>query len=67
MHIHRKIEKFLTSNNYPPTKFGRAVARDPRLVSDMRRGRQLRATMIAQAEAFMADFAQEQMAQEQAQ
>lgn len=56
MHIHRKIERFLRNHDYPPTKFGRAVARDPRLVNDMRKGREIGASLSARAEAFMADF-----------
>jgi 2,4-dienoyl-CoA reductase-like NADH-dependent reductase (Old Yellow Enzyme family) len=57
MHINRKIERFLTQYNMPATKFGRLVARDPRLVLDMRRGRELRPPMIACAETFMAVYA----------
>jgi hypothetical protein len=52
-HINRKIERFLM----PATKFGRLVARDPRLVLDMRGGRELRTPMIARAESFMAAYA----------
>ena len=57
MHINRKIERFLIEQDYPPTKFGRMVAGDPRLVLDMRRGRALRAAMVERAEAFMAGYA----------
>ena len=56
MHINRKIETFLRRHNYPATKFGRTVASDPRLVLDMRRGRQLRAEMVTRAETFMAAY-----------
>jgi hypothetical protein len=62
MHINRKIEKFLDQYDYPPSKFGRMVAGDPRLVRDMRQGRELRAQMIARAEAFMDQYAAEQTA-----
>ena len=55
-HIKRKIERFLIQYDMPATKFGRLVARDPRLVLDMRGGRELRAPMIARAEAFMATY-----------
>jgi hypothetical protein len=58
-HINRKIERFLILYNYPATKFGRMVAGDPRLVLDMRRGREIRAAMIARAEAFMDQYARE--------
>jgi hypothetical protein len=55
-HINRRIERFLILYNYPATKFGRMVAHDPRLVHDMRRGRELRASMIARADAFMTEY-----------
>lgn len=56
-HINRKIERFLLQYDMPATKFGRLAARDPRLVLDMRNGRELRSPMIAKAEAFMAAYA----------
>ena len=56
-HINRTIERFLIQYDMPATKFGRLVARDPRLVLDMRNGRELRTPMIARAEAFMAAYA----------
>jgi hypothetical protein len=59
MHINRKIERFLIQYNYPMTKFGREVAGDPRLVPDMRRGRELRSAMVARAEAFMIAYVQQ--------
>jgi hypothetical protein len=54
MEINHKIECFLRQYRMAPTTFGRRVAGDPRLVLDMRRGRELRAPMVAKAEAFMA-------------
>jgi hypothetical protein len=57
MHINRKIERFLRLHAMAATTFGRHVARDPRLVLDMRNGRSLRPKMVAQAEAFMAAYA----------
>ena len=57
MHINRKIERFLRQHDMAPTTFGRRVARDPRLVLDMRNGRELRGPMIARAEAFMVAYA----------
>lgn len=59
MHINRTIERFLARYAMPPTTFGRRVTGDPRLVLDMRRGRELRAPMIARAEAFMEAYAAE--------
>jgi hypothetical protein len=56
MHINRKIEQFLRLHDMAPTTFGRRVARDPRLVLDMRNGRCLRPAMVLKAEAFMATY-----------
>jgi hypothetical protein len=56
MHINRQIERFLVTNNFPPTKFGRIVAGDPRLVSDMRRGRTLGPRLVERVEAFIAEY-----------
>lgn len=53
-HINRKIENFLVQHQMPATQFGRLAANDPRLVLDIRRGRELRAGMIERVEAFMA-------------
>lgn len=36
----RAIEKFLREEDIPPTRFGRESVRDPRLVFDMRLGRE---------------------------
>lgn len=58
MYINRKIEVFLRRHAMAPTTFGRRVARDPRLVLDMRNGRSLRAPMVLKAEAFMAAYEQ---------
>jgi hypothetical protein len=64
MHIHRKIERFLKAHDYPATKFGRMVAGDPRLVRDMRSGRQIRPMMAARADAFMTAYVDQQLAAE---
>jgi hypothetical protein len=56
MEINRKIERFLRQYGVAPATFGRRVAGDPRLVRDMRRGRELRAPMAAKAEAYMAAY-----------
>ena len=36
----RAIERFLRQYDMPPTTFGRASTRDPRLVFDLRQGRE---------------------------
>jgi len=54
MSTHRKIEKFLRVTGMPETLFGRLAANDPRLVRDLRQGRELRAATAARIEAFLA-------------
>jgi len=41
MHINLQIELFLTQRGMPATKFGRLAAGDPRLVLDIRNGREI--------------------------
>lgn len=54
MSVHRKIEKFLRATDMPATKFGRLALGDPRLVGDLRNGRELRPGTEARIEAFLA-------------
>ena len=49
-----RIERFLRASAMPPTKFGRLAIGDPRLIGDLRSGRQLRAGTVARIEAFIA-------------
>jgi hypothetical protein len=49
-----KIERFLRASGLPPTKFGRLAINDPRLIDDLRNGRQPRADTVARIEAFIA-------------
>lgn len=56
MPILRRIERFLNDTNMAPTRFGREAVRDPRLVFDMRRGREPSARMIRRIEHFMSIF-----------
>jgi hypothetical protein len=56
MEITRKIERFLRQNEMPPTTFGRLSVGDPRLVHDMRRGRQFRAPMARRVDDFIAGY-----------
>ncbi|MES2097105.1 MAG: hypothetical protein V4459_10135 [Pseudomonadota bacterium] len=46
MHIGREVEKFLQRTNMPPTKFGRLAVNDPRLVRDLRNGREPRTPVV---------------------
>lgn len=56
MHITRLIERFLRDQNLPPTKFGRLAARDPRLVLDIRMGREIRPEMERKLRHFMCNY-----------
>lgn len=47
MTILRKIELYLRASGIAPTRFGRDVAGDPRLVFDLRNGREPGAKMCA--------------------
>lgn len=49
----RTIEKFLREHQMPATKFGRLAANDPRLVLDMRLGREPRSPLKSRVEHFM--------------
>lgn len=57
MHINRLVERFLREQELPPTKFGRLAAKDPRLVLDMRMGREIRPEMEAKLRQFIAAHA----------
>lgn len=56
MHINRLVERFLRDNDLPPTKFGRLAAHDPRLVLDMRMGREIRPELETKLRQFMATY-----------
>lgn len=55
MELLRKIEKYLRATGVPQTKFGRLAVRDPRLVGDLRRGREPGARMTARVERYIAE------------
>ncbi|MEG3176005.1 hypothetical protein U1872_07175 [Sphingomonas sp. RB3P16] len=55
MSVLQKIDRYLKASAMPPTKFGRLAVRDPRLVHDLRRGREPGARMVRRIEAFLAD------------
>lgn len=40
MHVGWEVEKFLKRTGMAPTRFGRDAVNDPRLVGDMRNGRE---------------------------
>ncbi|CAN5198605.1 hypothetical protein BH09PSE3_BH09PSE3_01430 [soil metagenome] len=56
MHLLRKIEVHLRHTGMAPTRFGRDAVRDPRLVHDMRRGREPGPAMTKRVVAFIDSF-----------
>jgi hypothetical protein len=53
MHLLRTIEIHLRQTGIPPTRFGREAVRDPRLVHDMKRGREPGPAMTARVLAYI--------------
>jgi len=53
MTLLRRIELHLRATGTPPTRFGRVVANDPRLVSDLRNGREPGQRLIERIESFL--------------
>ena len=49
----QRIEAFLKESQMPPSVFGRAAVHDPRLVSDLRGGREAGRRMTCRVEHFM--------------
>ncbi len=49
----QRIEAFLKESAMPPSVFGRAAVHDPRLVSDLRGGREPGLDLICRVEHFM--------------
>jgi hypothetical protein len=60
MPLLRLVEKFLRETGMPRTRFGRLSARDPRLVDDLRRGREPREALRNRIEHFMNIYREEQ-------
>jgi len=54
MNILPRIERHLRETGTPPTRFGISVASDPRLVFDLRRGREPGPRMIRRIETALA-------------
>ena len=59
MHINRRIERFLREHDMPPTKFGRLAAHDPRIVLDIRMGREIRPCTAQRISAFIDGYSSE--------
>ncbi len=49
-----EIDRYLRRTGMPSTKFGRLTVNDPRLVGDLRRGRQPGPRTVARVQAFIA-------------
>jgi hypothetical protein len=58
----RDIERFLATTGLPATKFGRLAVSDPRLVFDLRNGREPRPALRSRVEHFMNTFAEDRHA-----
>ncbi len=54
MEIYAKIQRYLRVTGMPPCVFGRRAVNDPRLVGDLRRGREPRAATRRRIEDFIA-------------
>lgn len=53
VHLLREIEKFIRSQDIPPTRFGRDAVGDPRFVFDLRRGREPRPATVERVREFL--------------
>ena len=53
MNLRRRIELYLRDHAMAPTRFGREAVNDPRFVSDLRNGRELRETTAARIHAWL--------------
>ena len=53
MHLLRRIERYLKSSGTAATRFGREAVRDPRLVHDLRRGREPGSAMSARISNYL--------------
>lgn len=60
----QRIDRFLAESGLPPSLFGRQAVHDPRLVSDLRNGREAGTRMIARVENFMNNWRAAQRAKD---
>lgn len=54
MTLLKTIERHLRATGIPPSRFGREAVGDPRLVQDLRQGREVRPAMAARLHAYIA-------------
>lgn len=60
-----RINRFLKESGLPPTLFGRMAVRDPRLVDDLRQGREPGHRVTQRIETFINSWKQARQAEEQ--
>lgn len=53
MHLLTKVETYLRRTGVTPTRFGRDAVRDPRLVHDLRMGREAGAKLTRRVIAYL--------------
>jgi hypothetical protein len=53
MHLMQRIKLYMRRTRMAPTRFGREAVGDPRLISDLRNGRELRETTVARIHAWL--------------
>ena len=58
MHLLREVEKFLRRYDTAPTRFGRDAVGDPRLVFDLRNGRDPRPRTVERVLAYLEEAPQ---------
>ncbi len=51
--LRKRVETYLKESATPPTRFGREVSNDPRLVFDMRRGREIGAALSTRVTTYL--------------
>lgn len=56
MDIRRQVEKFMKDKNVAPAQLGRWAVHDPRVIFDMRNGRQVGAAMEMRLRDFMDNY-----------
>jgi len=53
MHLMQRIKLYMRRTQMAPTRFGREAVGDPRLISDLRNGRELREATVARIHAWL--------------
>lgn len=53
MNLLQRIERYLRRSGTPVTRFGREALNDPRFVTDLRNGREVRSSTLARVAAYL--------------